>query len=182
MGALLLVVPWSIIFYALAKKYSAKKRAEQEEAIARAVADAFGRYERQFGAVHPAALQSPQGAYAHHLEECAQAAAMLNLVRPAAIAADISALMSAPDEAVQALSVLAQPIDVLTVQKDLNVLGAQPKIAETGQLDRKTREAIRAFQAEFRQPETGTVDPGTAIALRYATGVVHFQNQMGAAS
>ena len=151
--------------------------------IARAVTGALAHYEHMFGQPHPAALAAPDlGAYAHHLEECAHAAAALNLVRPAAIAADVSALMNAPDEAVQALALLSQPIDVMTVQKDLNLLGAKPRIHETGRLDRQTREAISAFQAEFRQPETGSIDPGTAIALRYATGVVHYQNQMGTAS
>jgi hypothetical protein len=118
--------------------------------------------------------------YMEHLRECMMAAAALNTVRPAAINADMSALENAPHEAVFALAVLSQPMDTLTIQRDLNVLGANPPLIESGVRDAQTVEAIKGLQERFRQPPTGHVDPGTAVAIRYSVGVVHGQNQSGA--
>lgn len=184
---LVLAFPWTILLYFVAKNYSAKKRREQEQRVAEQIASAIARYEHALhaGAPSPALAAAPPSstyAYMHHLEECAQAASMINIIRPAAISADVSSLLNAPDEAVHALSMLAKPMDILTAQRDLNALGAKPALNETGNLDGDTREALRAFQAEMRQPQTGSLDPATTIALRYSTGVVHFQNQMGMGS
>lgn len=117
--------------------------------------------------------------YMEHLRECMMAAAALNTIRPAAIKADMSALQSAPHEAVFALSVLSQPLDTLTLQRDLNILGASPPLFESGRRDEQTVEAIKGLQQRFNQQPTGTVDPATAVAIRYAVGVVHGQNQTG---
>lgn len=179
MGALLLFVPWSLVFLWLVKKHNEQVAIDEVQKIEGAVHRALA----QHGLAHPAALPARVGDvspyYSAHLEECAQAAAALNLIRPAAISANVSELLHAPDEAVEALAMLAQPMDPLTVQKDLNTLGAKPALRESGQFDKQTREALKAFQAEYRQPVTGEVDPATAIALRYSVGVVHWQNQMG---
>ncbi len=130
----------------------------------------------------PPPMSPSTAAYVQHLAEASAAASALNMIRPAAIEADMGALMHAPPEAVHALMVLAQPIDMLTVQRDLNLLGASPPLPETGVMDARTDEAVRAFQERFKQHPTGTVDEGTAIALRYSVGVVHFQNQLQAAA
>lgn len=119
--------------------------------------------------------------YLEHLHECMLAAAALNTVRPAAINADMNALMGASDEAVQALAILSRPLDTLTIQRDLNVLGANPPLPETGVRDAQTIEAIKGLQQSFKQHPTGNVDPATAVAIRYSVGVVHGQNQMGQA-
>jgi Putative peptidoglycan binding domain len=119
--------------------------------------------------------------YLEHLHECMMAAAALNTVRPAAINADMNALMNASDDAVYALAVLSRPMDTLTVQRDLNVLGANPPIPETGVRDAQTIEAIKGLQESFKQQPTGAVDPATAVAIRYSVGVVHGQNQTGQA-
>jgi len=118
--------------------------------------------------------------YLAHLHECMMAAAALNTVRPAAINADMNALTNAPEEAVHALAILSRPMDTLTVQRDLNVLGANPPLPETGVRDAQTIEAIRGLQESFKQQPTGVVDPATAVAIRYSVGVVHGQNQSGA--
>lgn len=200
----LIIIPAVIVTWLLAKKH-AERQLEQRVAggdIDSAVDRALARRQRygagapprrpMFGAhgelpppPPPAMLSaaSPIGntaTYMDHLREASAAAAALNLVRPAALNADVASLMRAPAEAVQALHVLAQPIDTLTVQRDLNLLGATPPLAESGQLDARTTEAVRAFQERFRQVPTGVVDDSTAIALRYSVGVVNFQNQMQA--
>lgn len=181
-----LAFPWTVLLYFVAKSQLAKRARAQEQRVAEQIADAIARYEQavNMGAPRPALAAAPPAstyAYMHHLDDCAEAAAMINVIRPAAINADVSSLLHAPDEAVHALALLSQPMDVLTAQRDLNVLGAKPEIQETGQLDASTREALRAFQAEMRQTESGMLDPATTIALRYSVGVVHYQNQMGAA-
>ncbi len=117
--------------------------------------------------------------YLEHLHECMMAAAALNTVRPAAINADMNALMNASEDAVQALAILSRPMDTLTIQRDLNVLGASPPLPETGVRDAQTIEAIKGLQQSFKQQPTGSVDPATAVAIRYSVGVVHGQNQMG---
>lgn len=179
MGALLIALPWSLVFLWLVKKHNDKQKDDDESSIEGAVHRALARA----GLLHPSHALPPHDAespyYLAHLEECAQAAATLNIVRPAAIAADVSQLLGAPMEVVQALAMLAQPMDMLTVQKDLNTLGAKPEVPESGRADKETREALKAFQTEYRQAVTGRVDPCTAIALRYSVGVIHYQNQMG---
>jgi Putative peptidoglycan binding domain len=197
---LILLIPGVYVLWQLAK------RAGQREAlgmgapdpshydhgdIAVAVEEALSRrghaiprpVSRLLPALPPSPLERPEetgtvASYMEHLHECAMAAAALNLVRPAAINADMQALAQAPHEAVLALAALSQPMDTLTVQRDLNVLGAMPPVPETGHRDAQTTLAIKGLQEQFRQAPTGIVDPATAVAIRYAVGVIHGQNQM----
>jgi hypothetical protein len=192
---LLLLIPAGLIVWSLAKKHAEKQLAERhgvsgeiEGAVERALMRRMGMPGHAYAP--PPQLSGPPAppptssaaAFIEHLREASAAAAALNIVRPAAINADMASLMRAPPEAVHALEVLAQPIDMLTVQRDLNLLGATPPLPETGSVDKRTLEAVKAFQTRFRQVPTGSVDQATAIALRYAVGVVNFQNQMQVAS
>lgn len=69
----------------------------------------------------------------------------------------------------QAHADLSIPMDVLTAQKDLNVLGAQPPLVEDGVMGPKTRDAIDSFQrAMLIDPPTGVMDAQTSNALRRA--------------
>jgi hypothetical protein len=172
MGALLLLVPWSLVAYMLYKHYGPEAQRQHESHIEAAVSRALIK--------HGHRPSDPSlASYANHLDECALAASHLNLVRPAAIAADVNTLLDAPAEAVMALSVLAKPMDALTIQRDLNTLGADPKVPETGVYDRRTRRAVAELQSAFSQEPTGEIDPETAIAIRYSVGVIHGQDQMG---
>jgi len=177
MGGLLLLFPWSLLLLAMAKRYREHRNEQEGARIESAVSRALAR-------TSPVMRALPPGfgdAYQAHLRECADDAAALNQVRPAAINADIQALLHAPKSAVLALERLASPIDTLTVQRDLNFLGAMPPLPETGEMDMQTVEAVRGFQARFGQLPTGDVDPETAVAIRYATGVIHAQNEMAGA-
>jgi len=134
------------------------------------------------GSSPPSPSSENIGAYVEHLRQCTAHAAALNMIRPAAINADVSALRNAPPEAVQALFALAQPMDWLTVQRDLNLLGATPALSETGQRDDQTVEALKGLQERFNQEPTGEVDSGTAVAICYSVGVINAQNQIGGAA
>jgi hypothetical protein len=186
---LLIVIPGVFILWHLAKKAGAREASGGSPHLLDAVEDALGR--RGHAAPRPISPHLPPGShmapppaqsvseYLQHLQECTMAAAALNTVRPAAINADFQALERAPDEAVHALAFLSQPMDLLTVQRDLNVLGANPPLHESGHADEQTIEAIKGLQERFKQTPTGIVDPGTAVAIRYSVGVIHGQNQMG---
>ena len=63
---------------------------------------------------------------------------------------------------------LSHPIDVLTAQKDFNVLGAQPPLVEDGVLGPKTRDAVDSFQRQMGLSVTGVMDAETSNALRRA--------------
>jgi len=115
--------------------------------------------------------------YLQHLHEASVAAQILDSIKTQAQSADVARLMQAPSEVVEAFHVLGAPLDVLFAQRDLNVLGARPPLREDGVPSRETREAIKAFQARFGQPPTGTMDSGTAVALRYAVGCINAQDR-----
>ncbi len=69
----------------------------------------------------------------------------------------------------EAYANLSIPIDTLTAQKDLNVLGANPPLVEDGVMGPKTRDAIDSFQrASLITPLTGVMDGPTSNALRRA--------------
>ena len=69
----------------------------------------------------------------------------------------------------QAFADLSIPMDVLTAQKDLNVLGASPPLVEDGVMGPKTHDAIDSFQkAMLISPQTGVMDAQTSNALRRA--------------
>jgi peptidoglycan hydrolase-like protein with peptidoglycan-binding domain len=162
---ILLLVPWSLVIWAVAQSH---------------LLDRF--HASSPTAPSPLPPEPGQGnaaAYVAHLNEAAKAAALLDLVKPLALSADIDGLMSAPEEISWALHALGAPMDVLTVQRDLNLLGASPPLSETGRINQETSRAIAALQDKFGQPVTGRVNPGTAVAIRYAVGCVYSQDRSG---
>lgn len=115
--------------------------------------------------------------YLQHLNEAAAIARTLDLVKDEAQRADVVALMGAPDEVAHALAAACAPMDVLFAQKDLNVLGAEPAIAEDGRMGATTREALVELQNRFGQSPTGRLDAQTAAAIRYAVGCIYSQDR-----
>ena len=115
--------------------------------------------------------------YLRHLNEAAAAARAVDFVKNEALRADVAALMAAPDEVGHAVAVLGAPIEMLFVQKDLNVLGADPPLPENGSEGKDTQRAIAAFQARFGQNPTGRLNSETAAALRYSVGCIYSQDR-----
>lgn len=115
--------------------------------------------------------------YLRHLHEATAAARVLDTVKPQALQADITSLMRASDDVSRALAILSAPIAILDAQKDLNVLGASPPLAENGVMTSSTVEAIKGIQAHFNQPVTGRIDASTAVAIRYGVGCIHSQDR-----
>ncbi len=76
----------------------------------------------------------------------------------------------------QAYADLSAPMDVLTVQKDLNVLGASPPLTEDGVYGTKTKDAIDSFQAAMGLARSGQMDSQTNNALRRAVVGVTVMN------
>jgi len=118
--------------------------------------------------------------YLHHLHEATMAARILDTVKASAMGGDVGALMQSPPEVAQALAVLSSPLDIGFAQKDLNVLGASPSLVENGVMDTSTAEAVKAIQTRFGQPATGTIDPATAVAIRYSVGCINAQDRASA--
>lgn len=192
MPLLFWLLPGGFLLWLLAKRHTEARIAR--ESGARPITGAYypfppppegaGFLERR-GPIQPRAyLQSPARGrvmttadYLQHLHEATVAAQILDLVKPQALAADIVSLMQAPPEIVEAFHVLGAPLDVLFTQKDLNVLGARPPLAENGILNAQTRQAIKAIQGRFGQDPTGTMDSGTAAAIRYAVGCINSQDR-----
>ena len=131
----------------------------------------------------PAERPLPRGSrttsahYLVHLNEAAAAARAVDLIKPAALAADLASLMAAPPEVAHGLVVLTAPIEVLFAQKDLNVLGAEPALTEDGRMSSETQHAIAAFQKRFGQEPSGRLDAQTAAAIRYAVGCIYSQDK-----
>jgi hypothetical protein len=115
--------------------------------------------------------------YLRHLNEACWASRVLDEVKPMALAADVAALMQSPPEVAEALHVLCQPIDASFLQKDLNVLGAEPPLPEDGRPGRAMTDAIKALQARFHIQPTGEVDAHTVAAIRYAVGCIYSQDR-----
>lgn len=104
------------------------------------------------------------GNYVTHLKNAAQAVATIEN------GAETHEESEAVNEAYNNLSI---PMDVLTAQKDLNVLGAQPPLVEDGVMGPKTHDAIDSFQrAMLIDPLTGVMDGPTSNALRRAVVAV----------
>jgi len=116
--------------------------------------------------------------YIRHLNEACWASRVLDMVKAAAMAADVAALMQAPPEVAQAVRLLCQPIEALFLQRDLNVLGAEPPLPEDGKLDKRTAEAVKALQGRFGIRPTGEVDAETVAAVRYAVGCIYSQDKV----
>jgi peptidoglycan hydrolase-like protein with peptidoglycan-binding domain len=75
---------------------------------------------------------------------------------------------------------MSQPIPTLFVQKDLNVLGAEPSLPEDGVASRATIEAVKNFQTRFKLRASWPAGPETAVAIRYAVGCIYSQDKAGA--
>lgn len=114
------------------------------------------------GAKTPTLNDSPAahaGNYVQHLQNAAAAVAVI----------EAGAETHEESEKVnEAYANLSLPIDVLTAQKDLNVLGAQPPLVEDGVMGPKTHDAIDSFQKAMLLPTTGIMDAQTSNALRRA--------------
>jgi Putative peptidoglycan binding domain len=111
--------------------------------------------------------------YLRHVRDAARYAAALDyFARDPALMGDVLGLMNAPEESVQALLALQAPMDVITVQRDLNVLGCSPPLGETGVLDAPTTEAVKALQSKFGQVPTGDIDSDARVAIRYSVGSI----------
>lgn len=72
----------------------------------------------------------------------------------------------------QAAANLSAPIDTLTMQRDLNVLGLDPPLKEDGVMGTNTKKALADFQTKMLLPSTGVPDPATFSALRRAVTAV----------
>jgi hypothetical protein len=164
----LLLFPWSLLLFALLKKRAASQR---ERAALPYSPHLLSVSERE-------PSRSTAADYLSHLNEATLAARTLDTVKPLAQSGDVQSLMQAPPEVAQALAALESPMSVLFVQKDLNVLGASPPIAESGSMDRATLEGIKGLQARFGQPSSGRLDASARVAIRYAVGCIHAQDRM----
>jgi hypothetical protein len=111
------------------------------------------------------------------LNECCWACRTIDSVKTTALLGDVASLMNAPEEVTHALAVLCQPIEAEFLQRDLNVLGAEPPLPEDGRMGRETTEAIRSIQSAFGQSPTGVAGPETAAAVRYSVGVIYSQDR-----
>ena len=118
--------------------------------------------------------------YLKHLYEATMAARILDTVKPQALAGDVQGLMQSPPEVAQALELLCAPLHTVFAQKDLNVLGASPPLAEDGVMSPATAAAISGIQARFGQPVTGALDAVTAASIRYAVGCINAQDRAAA--
>lgn len=122
----------------------------------------------------PTQNDSPSANAQYYVQHLENAARNVELIAGGAETHDQSVLVN------QAYSDLSLPIDVLTTQKDLNVLGAVPPLVEDGVLGPKTRDAIDSFQAHADLPRSGVMDAATSHALRRA--IVFVLSPQGAAS
>jgi hypothetical protein len=113
--------------------------------------------------------------YLKHLGRAARAAAVLEQWKSAALAGDVEALMSAPG-LFEAMHDLAEPFDVLTLQRDLNVLGAMPPLSENGILDKRTKFAVASLQKKFGMHADGDVNSDLRFALAYSVGRIYAQD------
>lgn len=114
----------------------------------------------------PTVEDSPSASTEGYLTHLSNAAGNLGVVQAGA---ETQAESDAVNQAWAALSI---PIDTLTAQKDLNVLGAKPTLVEDGVMGPKTRDAILSFQGVMEIPESGVMDSQTSNALRRAVVAV----------
>lgn len=120
----------------------------------------------------PTLDQSPSASQAGYLDHLTNAAKAMQTIDEGA---------QTPEEAHavdQAWADLSRPIDVLTAQKDLNVLGAEPPLVEDGVQGPKTTDAIDSFQGQMGLPVTGVMDVATSNALRRAVVAVTTQGSL----
>ena len=128
------------------------------------------------GSGTPSLDQSPSAITANYLTHIDNAANNLNVVNTGTAIAqqtdDPAVHAQATQQVLQAWNDLGSPIDTLTVQKDLNVLGVSPALAEDGVMGPNTKAAIAHFQTQMLLPSTGVMDSNTANALRRAVVAV----------
>ncbi len=192
MFPLLLLIPGAIILWSLAQRHAERKLEERTgyrdprnyaswdypQRSASSAESSLATYRGPISALRPRVRPQRTAAdYLHHLYQATMAARILDTMKPYAMSGDVNALMQSPPEVAQALAVLASPLDVSFAQKDLNVLGASPSLVENGVMDTSTAEAIKAIQTRFGQPVTGTIDPATAVAIRYSVGCINAQDR-----
>ena len=111
----------------------------------------------------PTLNDSPAAHAGNYVQHLKNAAAAVAVIENGAETTEESAAVN------QAYADLSLPLDVLTAQKDLNVLGANPPLVEDGVMGPKTHDAIDSFQrAMLIDPPTGVMDGPTSNALRRA--------------
>lgn len=146
----------------------------------------FGKYKEHHADIQPTGLARVRAdaqllqdlsaaSYLKHLAKVAHAASVLEVSKPAAIAGDAEALMAMPG-LFEAMHDLAAPFDVLTLQRNLNVLGASPPLHENGALDRATKLAVASLQKKFGQHPDGDVDSDLRFAVAYSVGLIYAQD------
>jgi len=146
----------------------------------------FGKYREHHADVRPTGLAKAKAdeqllsdltaaKYLKHLARAAHAAALLEAIKPAALAGDAETLMTTPG-LFEAMHDLATPFDVLTLQRDLNVLGAAPPLRESGVMDQQTKLAVAALQKRFGQHPDGDVDSDLRFAIAYSVGLIYGQD------
>lgn len=114
----------------------------------------------------PTINDSPSANMGNYLTHITNAANNLNVINNGA-ETDAEA-----HDVLQARADMSLPMDVLTVQKDLNVLGAHPPLLEDGIYGPKTKDAIDSFQGAMLLDRTGEMNSDTNFALRHAVVAV----------
>lgn len=178
----LLLLPGGLIIWLLSQK-SAEERLRQESLESGYRPKVRFDSQRWFsrpGTSPVAARPMTSADYLRHLNDACAGARILDQVKPFALRGDVAALMRSPGNVAQALALMSQPIPTLFIQKDLNVLGADPPLPEDGVAGRATIEAVRNFQARFKLRPAWPVDPETAVAIRYAVGCIYSQDKASA--
>lgn len=182
MFPLLLLIPGGLLLWSFAKRHA--EREMRERAGYLPPSPLFDRYHHPPRHLRTPLLSSRSSRsvittadYLRHLHEATAAARILDAVKPLALLGDLNSLMQSSDDVARALQLLSAPLEVIFAQKDLNVLGASPPLAEDGVMTSPTSEAVRAIQTRFGQRVTGEIDPATAATIRYAVGCIHAQDR-----
>jgi len=180
----LLLLPGGLIIWLLSQK-SAEERLRGEQQAPRPWPEGRTRFDTQRWFSRPAASPGParpvtSADYLRHLNDACAGARILDQVKPFALRGDVAALMRSPADVARALARMSQPIPTLFVQKDLNVLGAEPPLPEDGVAGRATIEAVKNFQGRFKLSGSWPVGPETAVAIRYAVGCIYSQDKASA--
>jgi Putative peptidoglycan binding domain len=182
---LLLLIPGGLLLWSFAKRHAEKQHLLAAKRYL-PPSPLFERYRPSSSqlAIHSHSPHSRRSRgvvttadYLRHLHEATMAARILDTVKPIALAGDIESLMQSPENVAMALEILSAPLEIAFAQKDLNVLGAAPPLAEDGVLNAATASAISAIQERFGQEVTGDMDPATAATIRYAVGCIHAQDR-----
>lgn len=171
-----LLIPGAVVLWMMHKRAVDRARldARFRGPMLRAPRDAFAAPSSQLLLPPPPSSRANAENYDQHLATAMMAAQHLDTLKPLAQAGDVSGLMNAGSAST--LDTLSENMDTLTIQKDLNLLGASPPLVEDGVRGDVTITAIQDFQRNFNLPATGAVDGPTAVALRYSVGIIASQN------